>query len=143
MSSRNTGPLIDIVERGTVPAFPEMFFVVRALGFGPVDDVFGPLCQALKHPNVDVRSAAAQALVRLRTKKAIGPLVEALGDRSRSVKFNVVMAVHSSKFFRTPKAIGPLKRIVGSALIKRQSPGLWQRAQAVLAELERRHQRPE
>jgi len=140
LARRNPRPLIDILEQGTVPPNPQLCFVVSALGFGPVDQVLAPLSRALRHPSKEVRWSAARALVKLRTKKAIGPLVKALRDRSTSVKFEVVEAMHASKFFWTSEAIAPLRRIVESSSIKSRAPGLWGRALEVLAKVEARAQ---
>jgi HEAT repeat protein len=136
IAKQDPGPLIDVLKQGTAAPDPQLCFVVSALGVAPVGQVLAPLSQALKHPDKQVRWSAARALVKLRTKKAIGPLVEGIGDRSTAVKFVVVEAMHSSKFFRTSKAIGPLERIIESRSIERRAPGLWRYANEVLAMLD-------
>src|SRR5262249_56485718 len=125
MAKEDPAPLIDVLERGAAPPDPQLWLLVCALQDAPAGRVLDPLARALKHPNVSVRWAAAHALVRLRSRKALGPLLLALGASSAEVKGVVVAAMLANKVFRTADAIEPLRRIAGSGTIKRRLPGLW------------------
>ncbi len=136
VARRNPQPLIQALARERVPADPHLVFVVWALGYAPAHQqvVADALIRALKHPNIQVRSAAASGLVkRSRNKGVISALEEALRDRSSSVKFEIVSAMKSRKSLLTADTIRPLRRIVQSRFIERRRPGLWKGAQEVLA----------
>jgi HEAT repeat protein len=90
----------------------------------------------LKHPNAFVRWSAAGSLIQLRTKKAVGPLAEALKDRSSMVYGTVIDAMRAGKFYRNAAAIAPLRRIVQRQRVRQQLPGLWRDAHALLTTLE-------
>jgi HEAT repeat protein len=140
MARHDPAPLIAEIERNAVPPDPQLAFVVGALAEAPKAEALPALVRALKHANPFVRWMAAEALIRLRSKRAIGLLVEALRDRSPMVRHAVVQTMHSSKFYRTPAAIEPLRRTISSKKAKRHSPGTWRMAVDLLAELE--HARP-
>jgi HEAT repeat protein len=142
IARRDAAPLIDVLERNAAPADPELMFLVGALEAGRKRQVLEPLIRALKHPSPVVRWSAAGALVRLRRPRATGPLTDALRDRSSMVHGTVVFALRDSKFYRTPAAIEPLRRIVRNQRTKKQLPGLWQAAREVLATLEREFPNP-
>ena len=137
IAKKDASPLIQVLKRNDVPADPQLLMLVSALGSGRVSQVLEPLVDALRHPSPYVRWSAALALVQLRSKKAVGPLTEALRDRSPMVFGTVVDAMSGSKFYRNAAAIGPLKRIVARQRIQEELPGLWREAKHVLAILER------
>jgi len=137
MARRDPQPLIDLLDHDGAPADPQLSFVVGALAEAPKQLALEPLVRALlRHRDSLVRWCAAGALIKLRSKQAIIPLVAALRDRSPMVKGEIIAAMRRSKFFRTKEATEPLRRIVASKRIKTQWPGLWGDARAVLAELE-------
>lgn len=135
MARRDPAPLIAILDRDGAPADPQLCFVVGALAEAAKELALDPLIRTLRHRDPLVRWCAAGALIKLRTKQAIGPLVTALRDRSPMVQGEIVAAMRRSKFFRTPEAIEPLRRIVASNRLKTQWPGLWRDAQALLEEV--------
>lgn len=141
MARHSPDALIAEIERNVVPPDPQLAFAVGALAEAPKDQALPALIRALKHANPIVRWSSAEALIRLRSKRAIGPLVEALRDRSPMVRHAVVQTMHSSQFFRTPAAIEPLRRIIQSTKAKRHSPGTWRMAVELLGQLEDRRPR--
>ena len=129
-------PLIDVLRRVEVPPDPHMVMVVAAFESAPADRVFDALAQALRHRNPWVRWSAAEALVKLRTRRTAPLIVAALSDRSSMVKFVAVEALHKRRSLRSAEAIEPVRRIVHNKLIEKFSPGLWRLAGELLAELE-------
>ena len=133
IAKRDAAPLIHVLERDGAPADPEMMLLVGALGAGRKAQVLQPLVLALKHPSAVVRWSAALSLVQLRSKKAVAPLTAALRDGSPMVQGTVVEAMLRSEFYRTPAAAPALQRIVRNRRTKKQWPGLWRNANALLA----------
>src|SRR5262245_46089726 len=136
IAKRDATPLVQVLQRNGAPADPQLLMVASALGFGRKDQVVEPLIGALHHPESVVRWSAALSLVQLRSKKAVGPLTAALQDRSPMVYGAVVQAMHGGKFYRNAAAIEPLRRIVQRQSVRKNLPGLWRDAQAVLTNLE-------
>jgi len=136
IAKRDATPLVQVLQRDGAPADPQLAMVASALTFGRKDQVVEPLIGALQHPNLFVRWSAVLSLVQLRSKQAMGPLTAALQDRSPMVYGAVVQAMQDGKFYRNPAAIEPLRRIVQRQHVRKNWPGLWRDAMAVLAILE-------
>jgi HEAT repeat protein len=132
IAKRDPRPLTAVLNRNDFPADPEIAFVAGALAEAPKGLALPPLLRALKHADPMVRWSSAEALVRLRSKRALPALVDALRDRSPAVRMAVVAAMHRSRFFRTPAAIEPLRRIVATPRLQRTSPGLCRMAAETL-----------
>lgn len=112
------------------------WLVAHALGSARKKNVVvEPLMNLLKHKDSSVREAAVGALIKLRSKRSIGPLVERILDRSSSVRFMIVEAINTIPFFHDIRAIPNLKRLLQW---KKLSPGTKQHAEEALQRLEQR-----
>lgn len=135
ISRRDAQPLLDVIARDDVPPDPVLMFLVFALAGARREQVMPTLCLAVRHRNESVRYAAITVLAQFGTKDTIAPLTEALRDRSHLNKFVAVEALRRKKRLRTPAAIEPLRRIIANSVIRKHSPGLWDKAHSLLTEL--------
>ena len=137
LARRDPQPLIDVLQQTAAPASTHLYELVESLAHADEHKVADVLISTLRHPDKWIRSSAAAALVKLRSKRAKLPLIEALKDRSSDVKSVVVFAMQSSAFLRDVRAVGPLSRIVASQSLQKHTPGLCEAAQDLISKIER------
>jgi hypothetical protein len=82
------------------------------------------------------RWAAAESLIRRRSKWAVPALAAALKDRSSLVKSAIVQAMKSNRIFRCAEALPALRRIIASKSMQKHSPGTWKTAKEVVKMIE-------
>jgi HEAT repeat protein len=107
------------------------FALIWALGSSHDKATMQALQDHLKHNDIWVRWAAIQGLVRRPTKRLAPVLLQALRDRSESVRF---VALQGLAKLKDPIAIAPLNKYLAK---KRVSVGGRQIATELLGKLER------
>jgi len=135
IAARDVGPLLEVLVRDDVPPDPQMTFVVLALRHSKDERAMDAVIAALKHPSQTVRHAAADVLAQGRGKRVVTALLDALRDRSSSVKFVAVEAMHRRADLRDPRALDALRRIVATPSLRQRSPGMVRMAQEVIARI--------
>jgi hypothetical protein len=131
-------PLIAALEDDTIPHLPYLWLATNALGGAKKKSlVVDSLILALKHKNRWIRESAACGLIGLRSKKSIGPLIEALRDRSSSIQFSIVKAINTDDFFRDVRAIPNLRTLVAK---RKLADGTRRHAEEALQRLEEESQ---
>ena len=120
--------VLDRFESGELDEFETYW----ALGSGSGDRSIDVLINGLKSKEKFCRWAAAESLIRRKSRRATPALLDALKDRSSDVKFAVVSTMQKWKQLRRPEAIPALKRIIASKAILKHSPGLHKAAVAVI-----------
>lgn len=128
--------LIECMRQGRLPADTVFWALAHARGAQTIDE----LIEGLKHREPGARWAAAEALVQRRSKRAVGPLLERLRDRSSSVRVVVVWAMYGNKMYRRPEALPALEKIVASKAVQKHSVGLLRTTREVIKKI-RREQR--
>lgn len=103
-----------------------------ALGSAKGQRSIDVLIEGLKAKNQYSRWAAAESLIRRRSKRAVPALTAALKDRSSFVKSAIVQAMESNQIFRCAEALPALRRIVASRSMQKNSPGTWKSAKEVV-----------
>lgn len=124
--------LIDRLERGEM----EEFGVLWALGSGKGERSIDVLIAGLKRPSPYSRWAAAESLIRRKSKRAVPALLEALNDRSSMVRGAIVFAMKSGKRYRRPEALPALRRIIANKSIQKHNPGILAAAREVVTMIE-------
>lgn len=124
--------LIDLIE--IEPKWPSIYY---ALANAKGQRSFEALLTGLKHKNQFVRNAAAVALLERNDKRAVPALINALGDRSHSVKWTIVDAMKKNWSYRRPEAIPLLRRIATSKSVLKRSPFLAETARDLCEQVEK------
>ncbi|HEY0098200.1 MAG TPA: HEAT repeat domain-containing protein [Pyrinomonadaceae bacterium] len=138
IARRESAPLVEVLEGGAFPPDAGLSYVVYALRDANDERALRALISALKHPHKYIRDAAASVLVEKDDGRVVVPLVEALSDKSSSVKFTVVQAMRRRTDLRDTRALEPLKRIVASKSLQKHSPGMCEYASEVIGMIEGR-----
>ena len=136
IARRDSGPLVEVLNENAAPPEPGLFFVVSALEHSDDERAVEALIRTLRHPDKMIRYGAASALVKKKGKEVVAALIKALGDRSSLVKFTVVEGMKQRADLRDARALRPLRRIVESKSLQRNSPGLCDYAREVIGEIE-------
>jgi len=89
-SPRAVKRLVAILECPDTPAWPAEY-ALSAIGSAAVK----PLLRLLEHPNSRVRSNAAVTLGHIPDKRAVEPLIKALGDQSSAVRWSAARALRT------------------------------------------------
>ena len=111
--------------------------VYWALGSAKGQRSIEVLINGLKSKNKYSRWAAAESLIRRRSKRAVPALTTALKDRSSMVKSSIVQAMNSNQIFRCTEALPALRRIIASQSMQKRSPGTWKTAKEVVNKIEK------
>ncbi len=120
----NPDALIDRFESGVI----DELTIYWALGSAAGERSIDVLIAGLKSKEKFSRWAAAESLIRRKCKRAAGPLIDRLSDRSALVKLTIVMAMKSNREFRCPEALPALERLIASKSIQKHSPGTFKTA---------------
>jgi hypothetical protein len=107
-----------------------------ALGLATGQRSIEVLIDGLNSRDKYARWAAAESLIRRRSKRALPVLTAALKDRSSLVRSAIVQAMKSNRTFRCAEALPALRRIIASKSMQKQSPGTWKTAQEVAKMIE-------
>jgi len=111
--------LIDRFATGDIEEFQTFW----ALGYAEGQRSIDILLAGLKSKAQYSRWAAAESLIRRKSKQAIPALIERLNDRSSIVKTTILQAMKSNKRYRLPEALPALRRISSSKSNQKHSPG--------------------
>ncbi len=107
-----------------------------ALGSAKGQRSIDVLIEGLNAKDQYSRWAAAESLIRRRSKRAVPTLTAALKDRSSMVKSAIVQAMKSNRVFRSAEALPALRRIIASKSMQKHSPGTWKTAKEVVKKIE-------
>ena len=124
--------IINRFEAGQLGDFETYWALGSATDKRSVEVLIGGLKSKEKYS----RWAAAEALVRRRSKKGVPALIEALKDRSTDVKSSVVFGMRAWSDLRRPEAAPALERVVANKAIRKHSPGLHKAAEDVIRLIE-------
>lgn len=114
----------------------EEFETYWALGTGTGERSISLLIAGLKSKDKFCRWAAAESLIRRKSRRAIPALTDALRDRSAIVKLTVVLSMQKWQAMRRPEALPTLQRIAASEAIRQHSPGLRKAAEDAIQLIE-------
>lgn len=115
--------------------------VYDALGNAKGRRSLDALLVGLKDSSKYGRDAAARALLQRKSKKAVPALIEALRDRSNTVRWTIVTAMEENQMYRRPEAVPLLQRIAFNKSVLKNSPLLAEKARKLSERIERRHSR--
>lgn len=113
--------------------------VYYALGNAKGQRSLDALIAGLKDDSQYARDAAARALVKRKSKKAVPALIEALRDRSNTVRWTIVTAMESDQMYRRPEAVPLLQRIASNKSVLKNRPLLAEKARKLSERIEKRH----
>ncbi|HVW00403.1 MAG TPA: HEAT repeat domain-containing protein [Planctomycetaceae bacterium] len=126
--------LVGFLEAGRI----QPWMVYSALGYAQGERSRQALLIGLQDSYPIVREQALQALIQRREESSVPAIIEALRDRSSSVKSMVVFAMSERAMFRRPEALPLLERIVSSKSMQRHSPGTVEAAKRVIASIRKK-----
>lgn len=122
-----------VIDRRDVIGDTQVFWALGAAkGRRSIDVLIG----GLTNKNQYSRWAAAESLIRRKSKRAVPALIAALKDRSSMVKFTIVQSMKAHETFRSPDALPALRRIIASKSVQKRSPGTWKIANEVVEMIE-------
>ncbi len=104
--------LIQALESEELAPDPFLWVICGALGSNKSDRTINALIKAAKHKNQYVRCSAVGSLANIRAERCIEPVVDAIRDRAFGVRMIAIEAITKDEFFRTPRAIESLRRVV-------------------------------
>ena len=127
-AGRNPDAVIDRFESGKITEFRVFWALGSATGERSID----VLIAGLKSKEKFSRWAAAESLIRRKCRRAVGPLIDRLNDRSSLLKSVIVEAMRSNREFRCPEALPSLERLIASKSFQKHSPGTFNTATEVV-----------
>jgi hypothetical protein len=126
--------LVEFLEAGRI----QPWMVYSALGCAQGERSRQALLIGLQDSCPIVREQALQALIQRREESSVPAIIEALRDRSSSIKSLVVFAMSERAMFRRPEALPSLERIVSSKSMQRHSPGTVDAAKRLVAAIRKK-----
>lgn len=125
--------LIEHLRNGTL----DSSHVYSALGNAKDKTSIDVLIEGLNDRTMWARWMAVDSLIGRKSKRAVGPLLRRLRDRSSDIKSSVIFAMMRNKWLRRSQSLPELKRLRNSPSMQKYSPGTWQRLAELIALIER------